>query len=511
MADKKDYSEYKPDNHERYYMLRANNQYVKYNYFNNQARFDEIKKSVNIFVDNGKEDFAMQDYMDTSDLQHGRSIGPDKHLTPQDIADYEESDAEERAENEKYREYFSKKHGIDFNNSEYWVKNITDEPMYNIFCGCRFSLNIGTGILDFIYADFHTPYKAEETFAYAMEHLFTKTASEHKDEITQKLQEAGYDTDSKSEPIKVLSIEDEIYEDYIAFQATMSHIKHIGYASVYSAICPPLFRDEYRKPYSAMKVYYNYLRTLQKEFLDLIEFCFDDEYYPDILGKFQPYERFYLYRSLKDIPVAYDRTETFKTTTWYMPEKGVPIWLTDPTYLKKTTKKMKTTSAITELAEKFNISPQKLKEKLVTPIHLDKYYHFSTVAQILELEFTKMLEMDIGFRKCKWCGKYFIVKGNHGAKYCDRVPEGKTQSCQKLAALDEYKRKNADNEAKKIYDKYYKRYSARLKVNQIKEKDFKQWKYNAITMRDECNDGKIALQEYIDWNEAAFPNRAKKN
>ena len=88
MADKKDYSEYKPDNHERYYMLRANNQYVKYNYFNNQARFDEIKKSVNIFVDNGREDFAMQDYMDTSDLQHGRSIGPDKHLTPQDIADY---------------------------------------------------------------------------------------------------------------------------------------------------------------------------------------------------------------------------------------------------------------------------------------------------------------------------------------------------------------------------------------------------------------------------------------
>ena len=30
-------------------------------------------------------------------------------------------------------------------------------------------------------------------------------------------------------------------------------------------------------------------------------------------------------------------------------------------------------------------------------------------------------------------------------------------------------------------------------------------------MRDDCNDGKITLQEYIDWNEAYFPNRAKKN
>ena len=51
MADKeKDYSEYKMDNHERYYSLRANNQYLKFNYFSNQARFDEIKKSIHFLV-----------------------------------------------------------------------------------------------------------------------------------------------------------------------------------------------------------------------------------------------------------------------------------------------------------------------------------------------------------------------------------------------------------------------------------------------------------------------------
>ena len=80
-----------------------------------------------------------------------------------------------------------------------------------------------------------------------------------------------------------------------------------------------------------------------------------------------------------------------------------------------------------------------------------------------------------------------------------------------IKIIESYKEKNADNEAKKVYDKYYKRYSARLKVFQIKEKDFKQWQYKAITMRDECIDGKITLQEYIDWNESAFPNRTKKS
>lgn len=509
MADKeKDYSEYKMDNHERYYSLRANNQYLKFDYFSNQVRFDEMKKTIHFFIDSSREDFAMQEEMEKSDLQHGRSHDDD--LTPQDIADYEESDAEQREKNEQYREYFRKKHGIDFDKSEYICQSESDVPFNNIFCGSKFSISVGEGILDFIYADFNTPYKEEQQFAYAMEFLWPKLNEEHPDEYQEKLKEADQYADIKSEPVKVLSIEDEIYDDYIKFKVAMSQIGDIAYASLYSAICPPIFKMEYHKGYSTMRAYYLYLKNLQKEFLDLIEFCFDDEYYPEILGKMKPYERFYIYRSLNDIPCIFDRTETFKTTTFYTHNDNIPVWLTDKGYLKRNSRKIKTTPGIKELAEKFNITPEKLKEELVTPIYLDTYYHFSTVAQILELEFTKMLEMDISFRKCKWCGKYFIVKGNHGTKYCDRVPEGKTQSCQKLAALDEYKKKNANNEAKKVYDKYYKRYHARIATRQIKEPEFNQWRYKAITMRDDCNDGKISLQEYIDWNEAYFPNRAKK-
>lgn len=506
----KDYSEYKPDNHERYYMLRANNQYLQFNYFSNQARFDESKKVIHFSIDGGKEDFAMQDEMDKSDLQHRRSIGPDKHLTPQDIADCEKIDAEQKEENERYREYFRKKHGIDFDKSEYFCNNTTDEPFNNIFCGSKFSLNVGEGILDFIYADFYAPYKAEQEFAYAMEFLLPKLAEEFPDEFQKKSKATGRDTNIQNEPVKVLSIEDEMYDDYIKFQVAMSRIRGIAYASLYSAICPPIFKMEYHKAYSAMKTYYLYLKNLQKEFLDLIEFCFDDEYYPEILGNMKPYESFYIYRILNDIPTVFDRTETFKTTIFYT-HNNVPVWLTDKNYLKRNSRKIKTTPEISELAEKFKITPAKLKETLVTPMYLDKYYHFSTVAQMLELEFTKMLEMNIRFRKCQRCGKYFIVKGNHGTKYCGRIADGKTQSCQKLAALEEYKRKNADNEAKKIYDKYYKRYSARLKVNQIKPKEFNQWRYKAISMRDECLDGNITALEYISWNESAFPNRTKKS
>ena len=61
-----------------------------------------------------------------------------------------------------------------------------------------------------------------------------------------------------------------------------------------------------------------------------------------------------------------------------------------------------------------------------------------------------------------------------------------------------------------IYNKYYKRYAARVRVKQIREDDFKKWKYQAITLRNECSAGKITVEEYIQWMEDSFPNRKPK-
>lgn len=122
-----------------------------------------------------------------------------------------------------------------------------------------------------------------------------------------------------------------------------------------------------------------------------------------------------------------------------------------------------------------------------------------------------MLEIDMRFRKCKRCGKYFIMKGNYDTKYCNRIADGETRSCQELAAQENYKQKVADNAALPIYNKYYKRYAARVNVRQIKEDEFKKWKYAALIKRDECSDGLITPQEFTDWLEQCFPNRKRKD
>lgn len=68
----------------------------------------------------------------------------------------------------------------------------------------------------------------------------------------------------------------------------------------------------------------------------------------------------------------------------------------------------------------------------------------------------------------------------------------------------------ADNAAIPLYQKYYKCYATHIRVRQIKEPDFKKWKYQVMTKCDECSDGKITLAEFEAGLEASFPDRKKK-
>ncbi len=79
-----------------------------------------------------------------------------------------------------------------------------------------------------------------------------------------------------------------------------------------------------------------------------------------------------------------------------------------------------------------------------------------------------------------------------------------------MRIMDNYKERTSNDPALPIYSKYYKRYAARVKFNQIKPDAFRKWKYEALTKRDACSAGEITVDEYIEWMEAAFPNRKPK-
>lgn len=446
-----------------YEIRRTSNTQIAYDYFCNYVTYAANKRTISISVDNSREDYNKKkaDEDDPEKIE-GRKILEDFIIK----------------RNTKYFERLSKKYTI--KNSLFSLDNKL--PLNNILSGSTVEIGIGEGILDFIYADFVTPLNNSYS-----DYLYIKS------EIKNTL--PGFKFKYRSKPFDVE--DQDTPEEYHFYKTTALIIARVIYSSIYTAVSPPAFHIDSKNAVRECFEYYgNYLLLLQNEYLELIEFCFDENFYPNILGNLTPAERYALYRKLKHLPTELERFEMFRI--YDKDENAGDI-------------NIEISSEEKELAERLKFNANELVKELNTPKEMNVSYIIRAVRGLLELEFTKMLELDIHFRKCKRCGKYFIMKGNYDTNYCDRIARGEAKNCQDIMAMEKYKQKMADNAAIGIYNKYYKRYSARVKVHTILEADFKKWKYQAITKRDECMDGKITEEEFIDWMESCFTNRNRKH
>ena len=280
---------------------------------------------------------------------------------------------------------------------------------------------------------------------------------------------------------------------FISYRAYKELINYLAFGSTASALFPPGI-NKGADISEAMDDYYQYLKTLQQEYKEVLEFCFDSKFYPDVLGDMTPAVRYYLYRKIKKMPPFVEFNEEQRLL---MGDKKTSADY-DPLVLA-------------DFARKHNIDAYIL-------MYFRNYdhkpvirYRCESLHEFLELELNKLIEYEVNLKSCERCGQFFTVKGNYDARYCNRIHFGEIRTCRDLAAEENYKNKMAEDKAIPVYRKYYRRYSARVKVHQIKEPDFKKWKYAALSKRDDCSNGKITVEEYIDWNEAYFPNRKRKD
>lgn len=497
----KDYSEYKLTEYDKYRILRSNRKHITLDYFMNTVRFYPEERRFQIHVDGGKEYYWMDYYIDKAQEEEDQRNGVlSREDTKETRSDREFNESQE-AKNHKLMEKMKEKYRVDFeeglsDRARYYGDHpsIPTKPFINIFSSAKIDLYYGEGLLDFIYADFQTASKSIRILFEVLEKI--------KEERAEPIQ-------GKSRKTKIYSKAQSIAHDFFEYMHSFAAVEDIAYASLYSGICPPKFEGnaDMRKK---LAWYVRYLTELQKEYLDLIKFCFDESHYPSILGHLHPAERYSLYRYYRDQPETSRRTERVSFSVESGPKKKMPYGMPVEEIVWRLQNPPTVNDEITALAGELGAGPEELATHLAIPHFMRIQYEFGSVAEILELEFTKMLEANVRFRKCKRCGKYFIMKGNYDTNYCDRVAPGETKNCQELAAMENYKAKIADNKALPVYNKYYKRYAARVKVNQIKEADFKKWKYQALTMRDECTEGKISVEEYTQWMEDYFPNRKPK-
>lgn len=195
---------------------------------------------------------------------------------------YQEKPAEEEVEGwrdglQKIREKFGAAFQVQPPNPLY--PHDVSERKINAFSGTEITVPLGEGLLNFCYADFGS----------AFEHC----APMHRERIQ-----------SVDGPEKIRSAQEGVIHIYELYAEVFTALSEVFYSSIYTASFPPQFT---RKTERALDYYRQYLLRLQAEFLELIEFCLDKEYRPEVLGQLYPSERYSLWCRIKGIPADHTR------------------------------------------------------------------------------------------------------------------------------------------------------------------------------------------------------------
>ncbi len=349
------------------------------------------------------------------------------------------------------------------------------------FTGLDVSFTIGEGILDFCYTDF----------------------TKEQDGIL--LLGALFSVAKKREDI-VRNQDDVLEAESSNMERTLSSLDRYLYQSVYSSIFPP-YIENFTK--NSIPMYIHYITEIQKEMLRRIEFVFDEEFYPDELSKFLPCERYSLYSDVYGTPTDFIREERF-TMNGNLNPRYLKRGNIDTSEIAQRLTSYEPTNKKSPLEKALGLEAGRVQLFYHAPRFMAVEYRVSTIHDMLELEFTKMLDLGTRLHKCKICGRYFIVKGNYVSDYCNRIREGQTRTCQQIGAQRKYDERQKTDEAVALFRKYYKRYYARTKVNQIKPDKFREWNYKAVEMRDRCQSGEITVQEFEEWLYESFRNRKKR-
>lgn len=358
----------------------------------------------------------------------------------------------------------------------------TSEQRINAFSGTTIVVPLGEGILNFCYADFSS----------AFEHCGTDYRR-----LTQ----------ASDIPPTIHSAEEGVIHIFKQYEKLFPALSEVFYSSLYTAAFPPQFARATEK---ALEYYRQYLSLFQMEFLELLEFCLDKNFRPKVLGQLYPSERYSLWCRIKGLSSSHVRQEIFQPDS-YDPHGTTMPFGADLDNLN-IEQKITLTAEQKAFCEEYNLPEYELELCYKIPCFISTSYTCRNLRDMLYLEFSKILETGLEFQKCRRCRKYFIVKGNYHGAYCDRIAEGEHRTCQQLAAQEAYLEKLKSNDGKNplsVYQKYYKRYFARVQAGSLKREKFKLWQYEAVQKRDDCLAGNLTLDELSEWLEGSMPNRSK--
>jgi len=146
--------------------------------------------------------------------------------------------------------------------------------------------------------------------------------------------------------------------------------------------------------------------------------------------------------------------------------------------------------------------------KVEASCQLGEVYGIDNLCQLLMLEIMFMVQDYTMIRKCKNCGKYFIIKDRKKV-YCDRSDQfGRT--CSSLGSMRTFQNKMSSEPALDLYTRAYKTHYARRKRGNMNQVEFEQWCTMAKTNLTKVRSGALSITEFQNYLEKDTRVRSRK-
>jgi hypothetical protein len=135
--------------------------------------------------------------------------------------------------------------------------------------------------------------------------------------------------------------------------------------------------------------------------------------------------------------------------------------------------------------------------KEITSSDIYEEYEISNLQQLLNLEIFSMIKSNTMIRKCKNCGKYFVVR-NRKTVYCNRIFKD-NKSCSIIGSSEAFQKKLKSEKELEIYNRAYKTHYARCKKGKMSRQEFESWCDHAKTKLSDVRTGNLDIDSFEKW------------
>lgn len=139
-------------------------------------------------------------------------------------------------------------------------------------------------------------------------------------------------------------------------------------------------------------------------------------------------------------------------------------------------------------------------ESLSSSVFTEALYA-DNIFDVLDFYIRTCILYEYPVRRCKNCGKWFVLTGHQGLEYCNRPFDEKGHTCRDVGAGLTWEKRSREDKPFMAYRKEYKKRFARIKAGRITNEEFLAWGERARAKKQECDDGEITLEEFKEWLE----------